>query len=66
MASRSRTSAATRCSSAALCSAVSAGTAEGTPAPAGSSMSGDALKFGETRASVPEHVRVLRKMPASA
>ena len=42
---------------------MSDGTAEGTSAPAGSSISGDALKFGKTPASVPEQVCVLRKMP---
>ena len=63
IASRSRTRAARRSSIAARCSGVSAGTAEGTSAPAGSSISGDALKFGKTPASVPEQVCVLRKMP---
>ena len=63
---RSRTRAARRSSIVALCSGVSAGTAAGTFAPGGSSIRGEALKFGKTPASVPEHVCVLRKIPDSA
>jgi hypothetical protein len=50
----------------ALWSGVSAGAAEETFAPGGSSIRGEALKFGKTFASVPEHVCVLRKIPDSA
>ena len=42
---------------------MSAGTAAGTFAPGGSSIRGEALKFGKTPASVPEQVCVLRKIP---